>query len=118
MENIMPVLWVIVAIVLLLFMTVKMKVHSMIALLLIAIFVAFMEGMDSVSLVKTITKGAGSTLGGVGLIIVLGAALGQLMTDCGASKKNCRYDCCSLRGKDIAVGRYVCWYYLWDFDVL
>ena len=64
MENIMPVLWVIVAIVLLLFMTVKMKVHSMIALLLIAIFVAFMEGMDSVSLVKTITKGAGSTLGG------------------------------------------------------
>ena len=59
MENIMPVLWVIVAIVLLLFMTVKMKVHSMIALLLIAIFVAFMEGMDSVSLVKTITKGAG-----------------------------------------------------------
>ena len=87
MENLMPVIWVIVAIVLLLFMTVKMKVHSMIALLLIAIFVAFMEGMDSVSLVKTITKGAGSTLGGVGLIIVLGAALGQLMTDCGASKK-------------------------------
>ncbi len=38
-------------------------------------------------LVQTITKGAGSTLGGVGLIIVLGAALGQLMTDCGASKK-------------------------------
>ena len=53
MENLMPVIWVIVAIVLLLFMTVKMKVHSMIALLLIAIFVAFMEGMDTVSLVKT-----------------------------------------------------------------
>ena len=87
MENIMPVLWVIVAIVLLLFMTVKMKVHSMIALLLIAIFVAFMEGMDSNDLVQTITKGAGSTFGGVGLIVVLGAALGQLMTDCGASKK-------------------------------
>ena len=87
MENIIPVLWVGVAIVLLLFMTVKMKLHSMIALLLIAIFVAFMEGMDTVTLVKTITKGAGSTLGGVGLVIVLGAALGQLMTDCGASKK-------------------------------
>lgn len=87
MEHIIPVLWVIVAIALLLFMTVKMKLHSMIALLLIAIFVAFMEGMDTTTLVKTITKGAGSTLGGVGLIIVLGAALGQLMTDCGASKK-------------------------------
>ena len=54
MENIIPVLWVGVAIVLLLFMTVKMKLHSMIALLLIAIFVAFMEGMDTVTLIKTI----------------------------------------------------------------
>lgn len=87
MEHILPVVSVIIAIALLLFLTVKVKMHSMVALLLIAVFVAFMEGMDSVTLVKTITKGAGSTLGGVGLIIVLGAALGQLMTDCGASKK-------------------------------
>lgn len=87
MEHLLPVIWVIVAIALLLFLTVKAKMHSMIALLLIAIFVAFMEGMDTTTLVKTVTKGAGSTLGGVGLIIVLGAALGQLMTDCGASKK-------------------------------
>lgn len=87
MENILPVVSVIIAIALLLFLTVKVKMHSMVALLLIAVFVAFMEGMDTVTLVKTITKGAGSTLGGVGLIIVLGAALGQLMTDCGASKK-------------------------------
>lgn len=117
MENIIPVLWVGVAIVLLLFMTVKMKLHSMIALLLIAIFVAFMEGMDTVTLVKTITKGAGSTLGGVGLVIVLGAALGQLMTDCGASKKNCRYYCCPLWNTYVTMGRYVCWYYFWYFHV-
>lgn len=87
MEHILPVIWVIVAIGLLLFMTVKLNVHSMLALLLVAIFVAFMEGMDPNDLVQTITKGAGSTFGGVGLIVVLGAALGQLMTDCGASKK-------------------------------
>lgn len=87
MEHFLPVLWVIVSIILLLYLTVKVKMHSMIVLLIIAIFVAFMEGMAPDALVKTITKGAGSTLGGVGLIIVLGAALGQLMTDCGASKK-------------------------------
>lgn len=87
MEHVLPVLWVVIAIALLLFMTVKVKLHSMVALLIIAVFVAFMEGMAPAMLVKTITKGAGSTLGGVGLIIVLGAALGQLMTDCGASKK-------------------------------
>ena len=87
MEHWLPVLWVVVAIAMLLFLTVKVKLHSMITLLLMAIFVAFMEGMDAGTLVKTISKGAGSTLGGVGLIVVLGAALGQLMTDCGASKK-------------------------------
>ena len=87
MEHWIPVLWVVIAIAILLLLTVKVKLHSMIALLLIAVFVAFMEGMDSMELVKAITKGAGSTLGGVGLIIILGAALGQLMTDCGASKK-------------------------------
>jgi high-affinity gluconate transporter len=87
MEHWIPVLWVVVAIAMLLFLTVKVKLHSMITLLIIAIFVAFMEGMDPTTLVKTITKGAGSTLGGVGMIVVLGAALGQLMTDCGASKK-------------------------------
>lgn len=113
MENIIPVLWVGVAIVLLLFMTVKMKLHSMIALLLIAIFVAFMEGMDTVTLIKTITKGAGSTLGGVGLVIVLGAALGQLMTDCGASKKIAD----TMWNTYVTMGRYVCWYYFWYFYV-
>lgn len=87
MEHWLPVLWVVVAIAMLLFLTVKVKLHSMITLLLMAIFVAFMEGMDAGTLVKTISKGAGSTLGGVGLIVVLGAALGQLMTDCGLLKK-------------------------------
>lgn len=87
MEHWIPVLWVVFSIAILLVLTVKVKLHSMIALLLIAVFVAFVEGMDSGALVTAIAKGAGSTLGGVGLIIVLGAALGQLMTDCGASKK-------------------------------
>ena len=87
MEHLLPVLWVILAIAMLLFLTVKIKLNSMIALLLVAVFVAFMEGMAPEVLVTTITKGAGSTLGGVGLIVVLGAAIGQLMTDCGASKK-------------------------------
>lgn len=87
MEHWMSVLWVIVSICLLLYFTVKVKLHSMIALLVIAVFVAFAEGMDSSELVKVVAKGAGNTLGGVGLVIILGAALGQLMTDCGASKK-------------------------------
>lgn len=87
MEHWIPVLWVVVAISLLLFLTIKVKLHSMFALLLVAIFLAFAQGMGSDSLLTAITNGAGHTLGSVGLIVVLGAILGQLMTDCGASKK-------------------------------
>ncbi|MBU3827188.1 MAG: hypothetical protein IAA31_06840, partial [Candidatus Anaerobiospirillum merdipullorum] len=71
----------------LLLLTIKFKLHSFIALLIVALLVAFLEGMPLDGIVSAISKGAGNTLAGVGLIVVLGAALGQLMNDCGASKK-------------------------------
>ncbi|MBO8416167.1 MAG: gluconate permease [Proteobacteria bacterium] len=87
MEHWIPVLWVGLAIVLLLILTIKFKLHSFIALLIVGLLVAFLEQMPLDALVSAISKGAGNTLAGVGLIVVLGAALGQLMTDCGASKR-------------------------------
>lgn len=87
MEHWIPVLWVALAIVLLLFLTIYVKLHSFVALLIVACMVAFLEGMPVDMLVSAISKGAGNTLAGVGLIVILGASLGQLMTDCGASKR-------------------------------
>ena len=87
MEHWIPVMWVGLAIVLLLVLTIKYKLHSFLALLIVGMLVAFLEGMPLDSLVSAISKGAGNTLAGVGLIVILGASLGQLMTDCGASKK-------------------------------
>lgn len=87
MEHWLPVIWVALSIAMLLFLTIYVKLHSFIALLIVAVMVAFLEGMPLDALVTAITKGAGNTLAGVGLIVVLGAALGQLMTDCGASKR-------------------------------
>lgn len=87
MEHWIPVMWVGIAIALLLLLTIKFKLHSFIALLIVAVLVAFAEGMPLTDLVSAISKGAGNTLAGVGLIVILGAALGQLMTDCGASKR-------------------------------
>lgn len=87
MEHWIPVLYVALSIFALLFLTIVVKLHSFIALLTVAVMVAFLEGMPLDGLVAAISKGAGNTLAGVGLIVVLGAALGQLMTDCGASKR-------------------------------
>ncbi len=87
MEHWIPVLWVALSIVVLLFLTIYVKLHSFVALLIVAVLVAFLTGLPMDQLVTAISKGAGNTLAGVGLIVVLGAALGQLMTDCGASKR-------------------------------
>lgn len=87
MEHWIPVLWVALSIVVLLFLTIYVKLHSFVALLIVAVLVAFLTGLPMDQLVSAISKGAGNTLAGVGLIVVLGAALGQLMTDCGASKR-------------------------------
>ena len=80
-------LWVALSIVVLLFLTIYVKLHSFVALPIVAVLVAFLTGLPMDQLVSAISKGAGNTLAGVGLIVVLGAALGQLMTDCGASKR-------------------------------
>lgn len=66
MEHWIPVLWVGLAIVLLLVLTIKFKLHSFLALLIVGMLVAFLEGMPLDSLVSAISKGAGNTLAGVG----------------------------------------------------
>ena len=71
MEHWIPVMWVGLSIVVLLFLTIYVKLHSFIALLIVAVMVAFLEGLPLDQLVAAITKGAGNTLAGVGLIVVL-----------------------------------------------
>ncbi|MGN7297283.1 gluconate:H+ symporter [Ferdinandcohnia sp. SAFN-114] len=59
----------------------------MIALLLSAILVGLLNGMNLTSIVSTIKSGLGSTLGSLAIIIGLGAVLGKLMVDCGAAQR-------------------------------
>jgi GntP family gluconate:H+ symporter len=57
----------------------------MIALLVVAVGVGFASGLDTESIVSSIEEGAGGTLGGVGLQVALGAMIGKLLGDSGAS---------------------------------
>lgn len=78
----------IISIFLLIFLiTSKLKFHPLLALLLTAIFVGFTSGLDIDKVVDSIEKGAGSTLGGTGVTIALGAMLGKILSDSGASDK-------------------------------
>lgn len=83
----LPIISVILGVALLLFLNMKLKLNSVIALLLSAILVGLLNGMNLTSIVSTIKSGLGSTLGSLALIIGLGAVLGKLMVDCGAAQR-------------------------------
>lgn len=82
----MTILIIISAIALQVFLTVK-KVSPFLSLLLVAIIYGLFLGMSPEKLLKTIETGVGSTLGGLALIICLGAVLGKVLEESGAAEK-------------------------------
>lgn len=82
----MTILIIISAIALQVFLTVK-KVSPFLSLLLVAIISGLFLGMPPEKLLKTIETGVGSTLGGLALIICLGAVLGKVLEESGAAEK-------------------------------
>ncbi len=83
----MPILSVALGVALLLFLNMKLKLNSVVALIASAIFVGFLNGMQPTDIVNTIKAGLGSTLGSLALIIGFGAVLGKLMVDSGAAQR-------------------------------
>lgn len=82
----MHLLVIILAIVMQIGLTLK-KVHPFFSLLLVAIFTGFCVGMQPAALLASIEKGVGSTLGGLALILCLGAGLGKILELSGAAEQ-------------------------------
>jgi Gnt-I system high-affinity gluconate transporter len=82
----MQLLIIILAIVVQVLLTVK-KISPFISLLIVAILSGLALGMKPEDLVKSIEAGVGSTLGGLALIICLGAVLGKILEESGAAEK-------------------------------
>ncbi|TWI85585.1 Gnt-I system high-affinity gluconate transporter [Lacibacter cauensis] len=82
----MQLLIILGAILLQVFLTVK-KVNPFISLLIVAILAGLALGMPAPALLKSIEKGVGSTLGGLALILCLGAVLGKILEASGAAEK-------------------------------
>jgi Gnt-I system high-affinity gluconate transporter len=82
----MELLVIFLAICLQIFLTHK-KVSPFLSLLLVAILSGLFLGMEPMQVVQSIEKGVGSTLGGLALIICLGAILGKVLEAGGAAEK-------------------------------
>lgn len=77
---------VILAIALLLFLVIKVRLHAFLALLLVSFFTGIASGMDFEVLLKSVETGMGDILGFVAIIIGLGAIFGQILESTGGAE--------------------------------
>jgi gluconate:H+ symporter, GntP family len=75
-----------VAILVLLFLIMKLRMHAFIALILVSLLTAFATGIPAGSAVGVLTSGFGSTLASVALLVGLGAMLGRIVETSGGAK--------------------------------
>ncbi len=82
----MQLLIILLAIGIQVFLTTK-KVSPFLSLLIVAIIAGLLLGMQPAVLMKSVETGVGSTLGGLALILCLGAVLGKILELSGAAEK-------------------------------
>lgn len=83
----MPLLITAIAIVVLLVLIIKLRVHTFIALTIVSFLTALALGMPVKDVVSTVETGFGNTLASVGLIFGMGAILGKLIADSGGAQR-------------------------------
>lgn len=77
----------IIGIILLVFLILKTKIHTFLALILASIFIGVVGGMPQNDVLTAITNGFGSTLGSIGIIIGFGVMMGQIFETSGAATR-------------------------------
>ncbi len=82
---------IILAVVFLLFLVLKLKINAFIALLVTSMFVGIATGMPLKSILDSIQKGMGGTLGFVATVVGLGAIFGQMLESSGGAESMARY---------------------------
>lgn len=82
-----PMLLVIlaIAIVMIVLLISRFKVHAFLALLAASFFVGFAAGMNPIDVTKTIMKGFGGTVERIGIVIIAGTIIGVFLEQTGAA---------------------------------
>lgn len=83
----MPIVITIAGILILFLLIARFKLNAFIAFILVSLFVGVGNEMEILQVVDSIQTGLGKTLGGLILILGLGAMLGKLVADSGAAQR-------------------------------
>ncbi|MFS0787608.1 GntP family permease [Shouchella sp. 1P09AA] len=76
-----------IAIVVLIFLVVKTKVHVFLALIIAASITGLVGGMTPTAVVDAITEGFGNTLGSIAIVIGFGVMMGRILEVSGAAER-------------------------------
>lgn len=82
-----PIIGLAVAIFVLIFLVLRTRVHVLLAMLIAAAIAGLSGGLTAVETVGVITKGFGSTLGSIGIVIGLGVMMGRVLEVSGAAEQ-------------------------------
>ncbi len=81
----MVVIYLLISVFIIIFLTARLSVHPFIVLLLVALMYGFLSGMSAIDIIKSVNEGFGNTLGGIGLIIILGVIIGAFLENSGGA---------------------------------
>jgi GntP family gluconate:H+ symporter len=82
----MEILLLLLAVICIIWMTTRLKIHPFLVLLLISMGYGALAGMSLPDLVLAVNEGFGNTLGKIGLIIVLGIIIGAFLEHTGGAR--------------------------------
>lgn len=82
-----PIVGLLVAVFVLVYLVLKTRVHAFIAMLIASSIAGFIGGMSVTETLGAITKGFGGTLGSIGIVIGLGVMMGSVLEVSGAAEK-------------------------------
>ncbi|PHM73357.1 GntP family permease [Xenorhabdus kozodoii] len=82
-----PLIGLAVAVFTLIFLVLKTRIHALLAMLISAVIAGVTGGLTITNTVEVITKGFGSTLGSIGIVIGLGIMMGRILEVSGAAEK-------------------------------
>ncbi|MEU9286312.1 gluconate:H+ symporter [Streptomyces sp. NPDC048275] len=83
----MPLVVVGISVLVLLFLMTRLKLNGLIALLLVAVGVALVQGIPAAEIGDVLGEGVGDQIGDTLLVVGLGAMLGRVMGDSGAAQR-------------------------------
>ncbi|MDO5056585.1 MAG: gluconate:H+ symporter [Lautropia sp.] len=83
----MPIVGLLIAVFVLIYLVLRTRVHAFLAMLIAASIAGMCGGMSATDTLTTLTKGFGSTLGSIGIVIGLGVMMGRVLEVSGAAEK-------------------------------